>query len=166
MIVISDTTPIITLLKLNHLDLLHDLYGTVYIPQSVYDELTLNPRFSVEADIVQNSNYLEVFTLISDKEIKNFCLQTGLDCGESEAILLSERINADLLLIDELHGRSVAQSKGIRVTGVIGILMSAYKLNLLTDREIMHCIKVMRESNRFISEKVYAHLLSLLNKKD
>ena len=166
MIVISDTTPIITLLKLNHLDLLCDLYGTVYVPQSVYDELTLNQKFSVESDIIQKSLYLEVFDLISDAEIDSFRHQTGLDCGESEAILLAEKVNAELLLIDESHGRSVALSKGLRITGVIGVLMSAYKMQMITDSEVRHCIEIMKKSNRFISEKVYAHLLNLLDEKD
>lgn len=39
MIVVSDTTPLISLLKINHLDLLERLFGKVLIPQAVFDEL-------------------------------------------------------------------------------------------------------------------------------
>ena len=39
MIVISDTTPIISLLKINHLELLNSLFGDVQIPDVVYEEL-------------------------------------------------------------------------------------------------------------------------------
>ncbi len=35
MIIISDTTPIITLLKINQLDLLQKLFQEIYIPESV-----------------------------------------------------------------------------------------------------------------------------------
>ena len=50
MIVVSDTTPLISLLKINRIDLLEKLFGDVLIPQAVFDELTVNERFRLEAD--------------------------------------------------------------------------------------------------------------------
>jgi predicted nucleic acid-binding protein len=43
--VISNTTPILSLLKINRLNLLRDLYGTVIIPEAVYQELEKKWRF-------------------------------------------------------------------------------------------------------------------------
>ena len=40
MIVISDTTPLISLLKIDRIDLLEKLFGQALIPQAVFDELT------------------------------------------------------------------------------------------------------------------------------
>lgn len=40
MIVISDTTPIISLIKIGHLDILQKLFGTVRIPKAFFAELT------------------------------------------------------------------------------------------------------------------------------
>ena len=40
MIVVSDTTPLISLLKIHRLDLLQSLFDEVQIPQGVFDELT------------------------------------------------------------------------------------------------------------------------------
>ncbi len=45
MIVISDTTPILLLLKAGHLELLERLYGNVLVPNAVYHELTENPVY-------------------------------------------------------------------------------------------------------------------------
>lgn len=39
MIVVSDTTPIISLMKAGQLELLQKLFGVVYFPQAVYREL-------------------------------------------------------------------------------------------------------------------------------
>ena len=38
MIVVSDTTPLISLLKINRIDLLEKLFGDVLIPQAVFDD--------------------------------------------------------------------------------------------------------------------------------
>ena len=40
MIVVSDTTPLISLLKIDHIDLLEKLFCKVFIPQAVFNELT------------------------------------------------------------------------------------------------------------------------------
>ena len=48
MIVVSDTTPLISLLKINRIDLLEKLFGDVLIPQAVFDELTVDERFRLE----------------------------------------------------------------------------------------------------------------------
>lgn len=41
MIVVSDTTPLISLLKIERLDLLKKLFENVLIPQAVYEEYEL-----------------------------------------------------------------------------------------------------------------------------
>ena len=48
MIVVSDTTPLISLLKINRIDLLEKLFGDVLIPQAVFDELTADEVFSLK----------------------------------------------------------------------------------------------------------------------
>ena len=42
MIVVADTTPFISLLKAERLDILEPLFREVLIPQAVFDELTSN----------------------------------------------------------------------------------------------------------------------------
>ncbi len=45
MIVVSDTTPLIALMKASQLELLQKLFGKILIPKAVYDELTSNATF-------------------------------------------------------------------------------------------------------------------------
>ena len=40
MTVVSDTSPITNLAAVGQLDLLREIYGTIILPQAVYDELT------------------------------------------------------------------------------------------------------------------------------
>ena len=48
-----------------------------------------------------------------------------LDLGEAEAIALAEQLDARFLLIDEAAGRRIARRRGVSVTGVAGVLLSA-----------------------------------------
>lgn len=43
MIVISDATPLISLMKADRLEILEHLFGDVLIPHAVYSELISNP---------------------------------------------------------------------------------------------------------------------------
>ncbi len=105
MIVVSDTTPIISLMKARQLELLRQLFGAVYIPEAVYRELTDNEAFSEEARMVQECEFFYVQKVDNGKSViilQNF---TGLDAGESEAIILADEMNSDVLLMDEHKGR-------------------------------------------------------------
>lgn len=59
MIVIADTTPIITLMKLGRLDLLERLFGIVTVPNAVYEELVGNSKYPVEAQIIVKCSFLK-----------------------------------------------------------------------------------------------------------
>jgi len=62
-------------------------------------------------------------------------LRHDLGAGEAEAIVLASECNADFLLIDERLGRSAAKSLGLKVVGLVGILMEARDRGLIADAE-------------------------------
>ena len=64
MIVVSDTTPLISLLKIERLDLLKKLFGNVLIPQAVYEELTVDERFSMEAEQLRQKDFPKTYDTI------------------------------------------------------------------------------------------------------
>lgn len=162
MIVISDTTPIITLSKIKRLDLLQKLFCNILIPKAVYHELVSNTEFQDEANAINNAQYIKVVDVRDEKSVQLLRRATGLDLGESEAIIYTDDYKAELLLIDEVKGRKVAKQMGLSVMGTIGILMSAYKDNLISADEIREYINVMKEAGRHISDKLYAQLLEMI----
>ena len=48
----------------------------------------------------------------------------GID-SQAKAIALALELSADYLLIDETEGRGIARSMGIRITGLLGVLLRA-----------------------------------------
>ena len=99
MIVVSDTTPLISLLKINRIDLLEKLFGDVLIPQAVFDELTVDERFRLEADEIRQKKFIVVKPVNNPESASILKRAAGLDQGESEAIVLSDELKADLLLM-------------------------------------------------------------------
>ena len=45
-----------------------------------------------------------------------------LHAGERAAILLAERLGADIVLLDEKAARTIAVGRGLRVSGLLGVL--------------------------------------------
>ena len=117
MIVVSDTTPLILLLKINRIDLLEKLFGDVLIPQAVFDELTADERFQLEANRIRQTKFIIVKPVNNPESANILKRATGLDQGESEAIVLTDELKADLLLMDEAKGRNVSAQMGLRIMG-------------------------------------------------
>lgn len=159
MIVISDTTPIISLIKIDKLFLLQKLFGKVIIPQAVYDELVSNPKYTYEAITVYNSSYISIVKIEDRQSVDKLRYSSGLDIGESEAITYSNLVNADLLLMDELKGRKVAKQLGLSITGTIGILIQSFDEGFLDKEEIIKSIKTLKNSGRYISDSLYYRLI-------
>lgn len=155
MLIVSDTTPIITLMKTGHLDILKHLYGKVLIPNAVYIELTGNEKFVAEASQVMVSDFLEVEEVDNEVAVKILQEVSGLDAGESEAIVMANNRKADLLVMDEHKGRSVAKKMGLSITGTIGLLLKAFDEGMLTAGDIEECIGKLKKTNVRISEGLF-----------
>jgi predicted nucleic acid-binding protein len=132
MIVICDTSPILYLLLINHLDLLPQLYGQVIIPKIVRDEL-VNPGAPVELQqwITNPPGWLIVQPVTSTPD----ATLSKLNPGEQAAITLAQECIADLLIIDERAGRRAATNLGIPIIGTLGILDEAASQGLLNFAE-------------------------------
>ena len=131
MIVISDTSAITNLAAIQHLQLLPQLYDRVTIPEAVYRELAdIEPPVPGTLE-VQSALWLEVRQVFNREVVERLEGEVSLDPGESEAIALAIELNADLLLIDERRGRAEADRLGLRITGLLGILVEAKHHNLI-----------------------------------
>ncbi|MCM1144568.1 MAG: DUF3368 domain-containing protein [Blautia sp.] len=154
MIVISDTTPILSLLKAGKLELLEKLYQTVIIPEAVYSELTSNNDYEEERKTIEKCLFLSVEKVHNVESVRILRNVTGLDAGESESLILYEEKKADLLLIDEHKGRNVAKKMSVEYVGTVGILMHAFDKGILNAEEIQEMLKVMLTCDIRLSRKL------------
>ena len=137
--VVSDTSPIRYLVQIDQIDLLAVLFEQISIPTVVADELRhLSAPTAVQAWISHPPDWLKVspVTETDHPDLK------PLDPGERSAITLGLSLEASLILIDERKGASVALSKGLEVTGTLGILDLAARRGLIDLRAALSRLKL------------------------
>lgn len=160
MIVVSDTTPILSLLKAGRLELLKDLYQTVVIPKAVYSELTSNANYQDEREEIEKCAFLVVEKVYDRDSVSALRNATGLDYGESEALVLYMEKKADLLLIDEQKGRGVAKKMSVEHVGTMGVLMLAFDEGFMSSREVRDTLDIMLTCDIRLSRKLCNKVLA------
>ncbi len=165
MIVVSDTTPLIALMKIGRLELLRELFGEILIPGGVYRELTENKSFPEEAEQIRNTDYVRIAAVNEDKAVDILRRSTGLDLGESEAIVYADAVKADILLMDEAKGRKVAKSLGLRVMGTVGILLASHESGLIGPVEARNAVFALKQANQRISDALMEEALKRIEQR-
>ncbi len=119
--VISNTSPLFYLHQIGQLDLLHQLYGTVYASDQVVDELCAGGISSSELDAC---SWLRSRRGVHIPRTLRMIPDLGL--GEASAIALAMKINDSvLLLLDDGLARRIAKLNSLPLTGTAGILIKA-----------------------------------------
>ena len=158
MIVVCDTSPISALFLIGRLDLLEALFGDVYIPESVYNELLALEDFGIDILEIKNAPWL-IKRSPTNADLVERLLQL-LDNGESEAIALALELRADLLLMDERRGREIALHEGLATMGILGVLVQAKSKNLIS--EVRPLLDVLRNEVGFwIADALYWKIIEL-----
>lgn len=166
MIVISDTTPILSLLKAGKLDLLKILYQRVVVPEAVYDELTANADYKDEKEKILNCSFLSVEKVSNVESVNILRNVTGLDAGESESLILYGEKKADLLLMDERKGRGVAKKMSVQYVGTMGVLMQAFDESIVTAEEIRKILEMLLASDIRLSQKLCNKVLNYVGQEN
>lgn len=159
MIVVSDTSPIIALATVGRLSLLRELYGEVLIPEMVRWEIAEAGAGEPGAREVEESDWI-IPCAASDRRLVEG-LSRVLDRGEAEAIALAVERNSDLLLVDERRARRNALRLGVRVIGVLGILIEAKNTGLV--REIRSIIdNLVSEAGFRVAPRIVDQVLRIV----
>jgi predicted nucleic acid-binding protein len=132
-IVLSDSSPLITLAKIGRLDLLQKLYETVTITPQVYAEVVVGGVRLAGSSEISTAAWIDVRPLQNPTELAVAQRRFGLFVGDVSVIVLSAELESDILLMDDMEARKLARREGLVVLGTIGVLLEAFHRNLLSD---------------------------------
>ena len=154
--VVSNSGPLIALATIGKFDLLKNLFGQIYIPQAVYDEVVVYGEGEPGAKETKEAEWIETLQ-VEDRLAVNL-LREEMDAGESEAIVLAQELDAAYVLIDEAVARRKARLIGLRMTGTLGILLMAKEVGLIP--AVRPVLDELRRTEFRISSKVYREILA------
>ncbi|ODS35952.1 MAG: hypothetical protein A7316_05275 [Candidatus Altiarchaeales archaeon WOR_SM1_86-2] len=125
--IVSNSTPLIALSRINRLGLLKEYFTGIYIPREVYREVVEYGGDLAGAKEVKDAGWIKIGKTKDNLGVE--ILMRSVDRGEAEAIILGKENNADLLLIDDKEGREIAEGLGVKISGTLGVLLLAAKDN-------------------------------------
>lgn len=147
-VVISDSSCLILLSKIGRLDILKGLYQEIFIPEAVYEEVTA--KKDTAESLLQTSDWIRVCKVIDRDRLEDMPPQLHL--GEREAILLYTDLNADLIIIDDNNARKEAARRGLRITGIIGILARAKDAGMIP--AVRPLVEQLEREHFYISQDI------------
>jgi predicted nucleic acid-binding protein len=125
--VVSNTTPLLSLLKIGKLNLLRELYDHISIPLAVYNEIEAGKDKDFYIDL-RGIKWIKIEKINTiDSKLYLF----DLDEGEAEVLVLAHEQEADLVILDEIMGRRYARQMNLKLTGTLGILLKAKQIGLI-----------------------------------
>ena len=127
--VIVNSTPLIVLSNIGQLDLLRKLYSEIFVPQSVFDEVTAKNDSACQ-QIRNLAEWIHVCR-IQNQDAKRM-YQAKLHAGEVEVMILAQETPiADLVILDDNAAKKAAKFLGLKVTGTLGVLLRAKREKLI-----------------------------------
>ena len=154
-IIVSNSTPLINFATINEIQILRKLFKQIIIPQAVWQEVVIR-GWRESAPLIEKADWINKES-IADHRLCNI-LSKELDLGEAEAIVMAIEFNADLILLDELEARNLAEIQGLKYMGSIGCLTLAKRLGLIT--KIKPLLDHMINKARFwVSKELYDFVL-------
>lgn len=158
--VVLNSSVIIALSTLGHLNKLKQIFKEILIAKAVYEEICIKGR-----GLIGERELLEAVknNIIIVKDVKNRLLVNALldplAMGEAETITLASEEKADHIVMDDKLARRRTKSMKLNVIGTLRILRLMYDAKLIDKRETIKALEKLKETGFRISEDITNRVL-------
>ena len=161
---ISDTGPLISIFQSDSLDLVTTLVPMIHIPPACVEELIRHgwgealhsARSWIETRFLTEVEKETAWTIARTIAFHPLSRDSVPDnhLGEAQAMALATRpeFANDVLLLDELAARAIAEEMGLALSGFAGVLLVAVQEELLTAEELRERLKTCQAQGTHYSE--------------
>jgi hypothetical protein len=122
----------------------------------MFETITVPVAVAAELKSVQVPDWVRIVPI--PQGARSHVMEARLGRGETEAIHLALHLCPDRLLLDDGEGRREARRLGLRVTGVLGLLVAAKRMGLLP--AIRPEVDTLRSAGFHVSEGLYRQFLA------
>lgn len=155
-LVVADGSPLISLLNIGHLDWLEKMFSHIVIPPMVVIEVERGETEDSVWFALKESDFIRTTNLQADKRLQILLLQ--VDPGESEAIILADQLDLPLL-IDDKAGRKMAQTMGLKITGLVGVLEALKRKGEISTSQMPKVLEELEAAEFRLSSALKQRLL-------
>ena len=165
--VIADASVLIHLSRIGRFRLLRHLFSTIYIPRGVYREVVevgWSLPGSVETEEAVREGWIKVEDVRDRLEVRELIVRHGLHAANAEVLQLAVELGARELLADEAKIRDLAEGRGIKVRGCMGVLIEAARRGLLSVREAREALNELVRKGYRVSREVLRKAHEILSR--
>ncbi len=172
---VSNTSPLIWLAKIGKLNLLRDLFGVILVSEETYKEAVEVGLQEGHSDALAikdafDQGWIKVERL--DEKQVAICQKImrhsfELHEGEVKAIVPAREIGKDtLLLMDDYSGRAFAETWGLKVKGILYVIIAAMRNDLLDKAEAKEAVLNLVGKGFRIEPKLLAKIIQEIEKEN
>jgi predicted nucleic acid-binding protein len=143
-VIISDTTCLVILQKIDAFEILHRLYPQTMTTPEVRREFGAGLPNWIAIQSVQDIALMEAF-------------KDSVDTGEASAIALAMETPNSLVIVDDLKGRNLAKRMGLDFMGTLGMLLKAKEHGVIA--EISPYVIQIQQTNFRVFQAIIDYVL-------
>ena len=157
-LIITDSSPIISLAVIQRLDILESFCSNYYLPRVVFLEL----EYHLPKQVPNSGWFLHrlkprVLDIDNPEIFADFAPNLGE--GERACFMLARETGIENLLIDDREARQFAESQGWNCFGTLGLMVKAKKAGLI--QELRPYFATFAASRRHYTADLLNHVLHL-----
>ena len=156
--IVTNSTPLIELSKIEQLNLLQKVYGAILIPEEVYVEVVVDGIGEPGAAEVKAADWICCQSVTDKAQVRTLQSQYSLHLGESATIVLAQEIRAEQVILDDNAARREAIARGLPVIGTVGVLVLAKTQRIIP--VVRPILDNFRDQGTRISQVLYHQILT------
>jgi predicted nucleic acid-binding protein len=154
--VISNTSPLLYLYRVQAIDLLPEMFGGAWTPGAVVQELRAGREKGYDVPDPSEYPWLRV---MDPKVVPSEWLAADLGSGELAALSLALENPERIILLDDALARRIAQKAGLTVWGTLKVLLEAKSRGLV--ETLTPLVDRLERTGMRISSSVRLRVLAL-----
>lgn len=148
--ILVDSSTLIALAKIGKLNILEIVFNEVFVTSIIRDEILREDSPEKEVFKEAINSWINIADYKGDpEEFRKY----GLDAGEASLFLATEA--EDRLVLDEANARRFAESRGLKFTGLIGLIIASAKTKRITKDIALEIINSLSSGDFRMTSELY-----------
>jgi predicted nucleic acid-binding protein len=155
-IAISNTSPLLYLYRIGGLAWLTRLFTEVWVPDAVIAELEAGRQRGYDVPVIERYPWIKH---VNPRHVPEEWLVLDLGPGELVTLALAFEHREQVVLLDDLLARRIAQAAGLQVWGTLRVLLEAKAQSMIP--EVAPYVNKLVQAGMWVSEDIRRRILRL-----